>query len=593
MSILFSYLGVWPAIGFFWFAYRALGLEIRPAVLVALGYCAVRVVWGLKSATPTKLDYTVAGYFAAGFLLTLFDRQLASLFLVERQLPFLFTAFTAMALLPVLAGAEPFTVAFARRRTPPAMWKSELFLSINRIMSLIWAGFFLGAALFALFLRPPFNIILPLLTIFGIGFPFNVKFPAWFTAREERRRARRTMAVVTAGTGEPDCHDDIIRPLRSLPDTVKQQQTAALDPVRSALVVFGSPRGKSGFTHLALTAFLDGMKKEGVEAEIVYLHEKKIKPCLGCFSCWTKTPGRCIQRDDMAEILAQGAAADLVVFAQPLYVFSVPGMVKNFLDRMLPGLLPFLEPGSHGLTSHPARQGHDFGRRHLILSVCGFPEKDHFGPLVDMFRCKARVKRIPIVGELLRPASESLKMLPDQNTRKETVMEALRRAGREVVRQGYVSGATEELISMPLFPVIENFHALANRFWQYRIDYQLEKAGGAAVGDLEDYLRDKPGMLFAGMAAVYDPAKAGDFEGTFQFHLTDRENDDYYLEVKDGRCRVGEGRAPEPDLIIKTPFAVWQAIAASEVSGSRAMLEGLYEIEGDGNMITRMQELFT
>jgi putative sterol carrier protein len=588
-----SYLGTWPAIGLFWLSFRFLGLEQGQATLIALCYCGVRIAWSLKSGTTTKLDYTVAGFFIVGFLLTIFNQQLASIFLVDRQMFFLFAAFCTMALLSVFIGAKPFTAVFARRRTPEALWSSKIFLTINRTMSLIWAALFLCAALLSLFPWQPWNIILPLVMIFGVGFPFNARFPEWFLERQDRRQAEQAIYPNVPMIIEPRQHNDILHTVRFIPDIIKKQWVAEDGPVRSALVIFGSPRGKNGFTHLALSTFLDGMRDEGVVAEIVYLHEKNIKPCLGCFSCWTKTPGQCVHQDDMKEILARGAEIDLIIYAQPLYVFSVPGIVKNFLDRSLPSLLPFLQPGTSDLTSHPARPGHNFGRRNLIFSVCGFPEKDHFSPLINMFRYKARVKDIPIVGELLRPASESLKTLPEKNVRKRAVMQALYQAGCEVVRQGYVSNVTEERIAMPLFPVVENFHAIANHVWQYRIDYNQEKKCGAAVGDLHSYLRSKPEMLFAGMESIFDPEKAGNFEGSFQFHLTDQKNGDYYLQIKDKKCLVRQGVASHPDLTIKTPLSIWQAIANGDINGSKALFQKLYAIEGNADTLTRMQEIFS
>ena len=33
--------------------------------------------------------------------------------------------------------------------------------------------------------------------------------------------------------------------------------------------------------------------KQGFQGESISLHEKDIKPCLGCFKCWVETPGIC------------------------------------------------------------------------------------------------------------------------------------------------------------------------------------------------------------------------------------------------------------------------------------------------------------
>ena len=39
----------------------------------------------------------------------------------------------------------------------------------------------------------------------------------------------------------------------------------------------------------------------GAATETLYLRNYKIKHCLGCYSCWLQTPGRCVQKDDMSE----------------------------------------------------------------------------------------------------------------------------------------------------------------------------------------------------------------------------------------------------------------------------------------------------
>ena len=42
-----------------------------------------------------------------------------------------------------------------------------------------------------------------------------------------------------------------------------------------------------------------GMREAGAEVEVVALREKSIKNCIGCLTCWTKTPGTCIHKDNM------------------------------------------------------------------------------------------------------------------------------------------------------------------------------------------------------------------------------------------------------------------------------------------------------
>ena len=69
------------------------------------------------------------------------------------------------------------------------------------------------------------------------------------------------------------------------------------------LAINGSPRGQFGNTEVLLKPFLEGCAEAGAEIETIYLKDKEIKHCIGCFTCWTKTPGKCIHKDDMEELL--------------------------------------------------------------------------------------------------------------------------------------------------------------------------------------------------------------------------------------------------------------------------------------------------
>lgn len=67
-----------------------------------------------------------------------------------------------------------------------------------------------------------------------------------------------------------------------------------------------------------------------------------IKPCLGCFGCWVKTPGRCVVKGDSGEAFVESfVGADLVILggATPYGSFALP--IKAALDRVIPSLLPY------------------------------------------------------------------------------------------------------------------------------------------------------------------------------------------------------------------------------------------------------------
>lgn len=104
----------------------------------------------------------------------------------------------------------------------------------------------------------------------------------------------------------------------------------------NVLVLKGSPRKKSD-TFLFAAAFVEGMQTQGdIDVEIIDVIKKDIRPCRGCFGCWSTNEIRCVQNDDMADILPKIVHADVVIWSFPLYCFGMPSHLKAFMDRMLP-----------------------------------------------------------------------------------------------------------------------------------------------------------------------------------------------------------------------------------------------------------------
>lgn len=102
---------------------------------------------------------------------------------------------------------------------------------------------------------------------------------------------------------------------------------------KKVLILSSSPR-KGGNSETLAAAFAKGAQEAGHAVETVYLREKQCGFCKGCFAC-LKT-GRCVIRDDAAEIIAKMHDADVLVFATPVYYYSVSAQLKTMLDRANP-----------------------------------------------------------------------------------------------------------------------------------------------------------------------------------------------------------------------------------------------------------------
>lgn len=68
-----------------------------------------------------------------------------------------------------------------------------------------------------------------------------------------------------------------------------------------------------------------------------------IKPCVGCFGCWTKTPGQCVIRDGYERMGALIHKAEEVVIISEFTYGGLSPFVKNVLDRSISFVLPYFE----------------------------------------------------------------------------------------------------------------------------------------------------------------------------------------------------------------------------------------------------------
>ncbi len=92
------------------------------------------------------------------------------------------------------------------------------------------------------------------------------------------------------------------------------------------------------------------------EIESIYeldITKNVIKDCCGCWSCWWKTPGRCINKD-LDEFYTKYLEADKVVIFSKVTKGFVSGNLKSLFDRIIPLFIPYVEV-STGESRHVPR----------------------------------------------------------------------------------------------------------------------------------------------------------------------------------------------------------------------------------------------
>lgn len=69
------------------------------------------------------------------------------------------------------------------------------------------------------------------------------------------------------------------------------------------------------------------------DAAAVDLSALRIANCVGCFGCWTKTPGRCVIRDDAARVYPLIARSEQVLYVSRVKYGSYAPVMKTMLER--------------------------------------------------------------------------------------------------------------------------------------------------------------------------------------------------------------------------------------------------------------------
>lgn len=99
-------------------------------------------------------------------------------------------------------------------------------------------------------------------------------------------------------------------------------------------------------------------------------------------------------------------------------------------------------------------------------------------------------------------------------------------------------------------------------------------------------------QILEGMTLTFYAAASGDIDATLQFNVTGAEPGTYYLRIAEGDCTFHLGTAEAPTLTIATPSDVWLKISRGELDAQGALMQGLYQVQGDFSLLMQMDTLF-
>ena len=199
---------------------------------------------------------------------------------------------------------------------------------------------------------------------------------------------------------------------------------------------------------MILDPLIQGMTDVGCSVELFYAKDLKVQSC-SCpnMYCWYNTPGTCCLKDDMDLLYHKLQESDILILATPVYV-PLPGEMQSIINRLCPLIKPVLETRD-GRTRARFRKDVNI-KKILLVSTGGWWEEGNFGTVTRIVKEFAEDASTEFSGAVIRP--HAFLMRNDEGFTEEgkIVVDAARKAGEELVRDGVISQRLIETIKRPL-----------------------------------------------------------------------------------------------------------------------------------------------
>ncbi len=152
------------------------------------------------------------------------------------------------------------------------------------------------------------------------------------------------------------------------------------------VVVNGSPR-KNGNTSRMVSALVEEAGRKGHDVKVFEVGGMKLDGCRACCRCFAN--GRaCVSPDVFNDIADAMMSSDSIVLAMPVYWYSIPGQIKNVIDRFFAFMI-----GKKDVS----------GKRLALISCCEEDDMSVFNGVKEPLIRTAKLLGWTYVGDVLVP----------------------------------------------------------------------------------------------------------------------------------------------------------------------------------------------
>jgi putative sterol carrier protein len=101
-----------------------------------------------------------------------------------------------------------------------------------------------------------------------------------------------------------------------------------------------------------------------------------------------------------------------------------------------------------------------------------------------------------------------------------------------------------------------------------------------------------PQNVFDGMRESFRAEKARGVHARYQWELSGPDGGQWWIEIEDGKMRMGRGKIDNPDVTFITSDKNWVALSNGKLKGTWAVLTGRLKVHGSQSVARKLDEMF-
>lgn len=101
-----------------------------------------------------------------------------------------------------------------------------------------------------------------------------------------------------------------------------------------------------------------------------------------------------------------------------------------------------------------------------------------------------------------------------------------------------------------------------------------------------------PQEVFDSMRSSFQANKAKGVHARYQWDLTGPQGGEWWIDVNDGKYKMGKGKINNPNVTFVATDKDWVAVSNHQLGGTWAYLSGRLKIRGDQGLARKLGEIF-